>query len=136
VPSFQLTADINGDAAGGFTTLVYEPYNSANDVQNNVWQEWQPTDEGQNVASSRVLNADCTTSAGGNPAGAPFESYASIAARCPDAVVIEIGVNVGSSNPNYVTAVDDIEVQVADNDDDGSDPQTRTFDFGPKGTGA
>ena len=137
LPSFQMTADINGDAEGGFTTLVFEPYNTpGNDVQNSVWQEWQPTDAGQNVASSRVLNEDCTTSSGGNPAGAPFESYASIAARGPDAEVIEIGVNVGSFNPNYVTAVDDVEVQIADNDDDNPDPQTSTFDFGPKGTGS
>ena len=137
VPGFQVTADINGDAAGGFTTLVYEPYNtSTNDVQNSVWQEWTPTDEGQNVASSRILNEDCTTTTpGGNPGGPPFESYAAIAARCPDAAVIEIGVNVGTTNPNYVTAVDDIEVQIADNGDEGTEPQLRTFDFGPKGTG-
>jgi hypothetical protein len=135
VPSFQVTVDVNGGEAGGFTTLVYEPYNtSTNDVQNNVWQEWQPTDEGQNVASSRTIAEDCTTTQTGNPAGAPFESYASIAARCPNAVVLEIGVNVGSFNPNYVTAVDDLEVQIADNDDEGTEPQLSTFDFGPKGS--
>jgi hypothetical protein len=137
VPSFQVTADVNGDAAGGFTTLVYEPYNtSGNDVQNNVWQEWQPTDAGQNVASSRTIAVDCTTAVNGNPAGPPFESYADIAARCPAAEVIEIGVNIGSFNPNYVTAVDDLEVAIADNDDEGTDPQTSTFDFGPKGSGS
>jgi hypothetical protein len=136
VPSFQVTADINGSAAGGFTTLVFEPYNTpGNDVQNNVWQEWQPTDAGSNIASSRVLDLEaCTTATGGNAAGAPFFSYAQIATACPDAVILEIGVNVGTSNTNYVTAVDDVEVQIADNDDEGTDPQLSTFDFGPKGT--
>ena len=124
-PAINLTVDTNGtDVAGGFTTLVYEPYNSGNDVQNNVWQEWVATGAGQNWASSRVINLDCTTSSGGNPAGPPFEAPSAIATRCPGAVVLSLGVNVGSYNPNYVTAVDAIEFGVGE--------KVTTFDFGPK----
>jgi hypothetical protein len=51
LPSYQLVIDTNGDAGGGFTTLVYEPYNNEGPVgsdpqqpfANDEWQQWDAT---------------------------------------------------------------------------------------------
>jgi hypothetical protein len=46
-----------------------------------------------------------------------------VALNCPGAEVLSIGVNVGSNNPNYVTAADGVVFEtVADR---------HIFDFGP-----
>jgi hypothetical protein len=100
--SYQLLVDLNGDAAGGFTTLVYEPYQNGAVIPGE-WQTWD-VDSGQFWSSRSFSEGTCTTVAGGG--GAPFYTLAGLEATCPDAVVIGFGVNIGSNNPSYNILVD------------------------------
>lgn len=105
--SLQLAVDTNGSAAGGFTTLVYEPYwqNNANPdpapVVANTWQTWN------NIVSDGLFWS--SKSAGGLTAGAggaPFYTLAQVEAMNPDAQLLGYGVNVGTYNPGYMINVD------------------------------
>lgn len=103
-PSFQLQIDANGDAEGGFTTLVYEPYwNGA--VVPATWQQWD-VDAGLFWSSRTVSSGTCTLVAGAG--GPPLYTLEQIKAMCPNAVVLGIGVNVGSFNPGYTVATDGV----------------------------
>jgi hypothetical protein len=101
--SLQLALDLNGGtlADGGFTTLVYEPYLNG-DVTPGVWQSW-------NASAGRWWS---TRTGGGLVAGGggcPCYTKADVWARDPDAVVLGIGVNIGSNNPSYVVATDGVQ---------------------------
>jgi hypothetical protein len=102
--SYQLQVDVNGDAAGGFTTLVYEPYwNGA--VFPAQWQQWD-VDSGLFWSSRTVTDGTCALVAGAG--GPPLYSLTQLQAMCPNAVVLGIGVNVGTFNPGYTVAVDGV----------------------------
>lgn len=100
--SYQLPVDLNGDAAGGFTTLVYEPYWNGS-VAPGVWQEWD-VDAGQFWSSNTFNEGMCAVVRGAG--GPPFYTLAQLQASCPDAVVVSFGVNVGSYNPNHNVMTD------------------------------
>ena len=100
--SYQVAVDLNGDATGGFTTLVYEPYQNGT-VTPGVWQEWD-VDAGQFWSSRSFTDGTCTVVAGGG--GAPFYTLEGLQAACPDAVVQGFGVNIGSNNPSYNVEAD------------------------------
>lgn len=106
-PSFQVQILALG-TAGSFTTLVYEPYQNGT-VVNGQWQA-RDVDEGQLWSSRTVTDAggDCDLAAGAG--GAPFYTLAGLVADCPDAVVVGIGVNVGTYNPSYDTAADGVRL--------------------------
>lgn len=99
-PSYQLLVDLNGAAAGGFTTFVYEPYeNTAQGaVVPNTWQQWD-VDQGQFWSSRSFTEDSCVVAAGGG--GAPFYTLAALKTMCPNAVAVGFGVNIGSNNPGY-----------------------------------
>lgn len=100
-PSYQLEVNLNGDA-GGFTTLVYEPYwNGA--VTPGVWQQWD-VDSGQ-FWSSRTVEPLVVNGAG----GPPFYTLSQLQAAYPNAVVTSFGVNVGTYNPNYDVSTDGVQ---------------------------
>jgi hypothetical protein len=101
-PSYQLLVDINGSAAGGFTTLVYEPYENGV-VTPGVWQSWD-VDSGQFWSSRTVADGTCVLAAGAG--GAPFYTLTQLKATCPNAVVVGFGVNIGSFNPSYDVETD------------------------------
>ena len=114
--SYQLILDINGGtlADGGFTTMVYEPYQNGV-VTNGTWQQWDVA-AGQMWSSRSVTDGgSCVLSAGFG--GAPFYTLAGLQANCPNAVVIGFGVNIGSNNPSY-----DVET-------DGVNYNGTTYDF-------
>jgi hypothetical protein len=122
-PSYQLLVDLNGDAAGGFTTFVYEPYQNGVVIPGE-WQQWD-VDAGQFWSSRTVTDGTCVVVAGFG--GAPFYTLAGLQATCPNAVVIGFGVNIGSNNPGYNVYTDgvtfngttyDFEV-TTDSDQDG-----------------
>jgi hypothetical protein len=104
--SFQLQVNLNG--ATGFTTLVFEPYQNTaqGPVVAKAWQQWD-VDQGLFWSTRTVscANGDVNGTAGG-PA---TYTLADIVALCPDASVIQFGVNIGSSNPSY-----DVEVDLVD----------------------
>jgi len=100
--SYQMAVDLNGGAAGGFTTFVYEPYwNGA--VVPMTWQQWD-VDQGQFWSSRTVSDGACSVVAGAG--GPPLYTLAQIKTMCPNAVVVSYGVNVGTFNPNYNVEVD------------------------------
>lgn len=100
--SYQLLVDLNGATTGGFTTLVYEPYQNGTVVPGE-WQTWD-VDAGQFWSTRAFSDGTCVTVSGGG--GAPFYSLANLQATCPNAVVIGYGVNIGSNNPSYDVEVD------------------------------
>jgi hypothetical protein len=107
--SYQVQIDIDGDLNDGmgFTTLVFEPYWNPDQqpIVPNVWQEWD-VDMGLFWSSRTVTEGSCALVAGAG--GPPLYTLAQVQAMCPDAVVIGIGVNVGTFNPNYTVATDGV----------------------------
>jgi hypothetical protein len=106
VTALNIQVDVNGDAAGGFTTLVFEPvYNTDQGVVvNDAWQDWDAYKGG-----------DATWWSSNNIPSAPnrdtFVSWDTIVAANPDAVIIGgFGINQGSGNPGLTTAVDALAI--------------------------
>jgi len=104
--SYQLVTCLGGlvgTTCNGFTTFVFEPYESGT-VTPGVWQQWDVA-AGQ-MWSSRTASggATCNVTAGGG--GAPFYTLASLKTACPNAVVEGFGVNIGSNNPSYNVEAD------------------------------
>lgn len=95
--SYQLAIDTNGATAGGFTTLVYEPYQNGV-VTPGVWQSWD-VDQGQFWSSRSITCSNGALVAGGG--GAPFYTLQQVQTMCPEAVAVAFGVNIGSNNPSY-----------------------------------
>lgn len=104
-PSYQLpicAGGFVGSTCVGFTTLVYEPYQHGS-ITPNMWQSW---DVGSSTFwSSRTVNVDTNCVLAGNQ-GPPTYSLDSLKTSCPNAVVIQYGVNIGSNNPGYVANTD------------------------------
>lgn len=101
--SYQLLVDLNGAADGGFTTLVYEPYENGV-VTPGVWQSWDVS-SGQ-FWSSRSFTDGGTCNVTAGAGGAPFYTLAQLQESCPDAVAVGFGVNIGSNNPSYDVEAD------------------------------
>jgi hypothetical protein len=104
-PSYQLAIDVNGSAAGGFTNLVFEPYwnPTQGPIINNVWQQW-------NVANGLFWSSGTITCSNGGlvsgAGGPPLYTLAQVKTMCPEAMVVDFGVNVGSNNPDYNVETD------------------------------
>jgi hypothetical protein len=102
--SYQLQIDANGLATpGGFATLVYEPYWNGV-VVNGTWQSWD-VDEGLFWSSRTVLDCGLVAGAG----GPPLYTLDAVKTLCPNAVVVGIGVNIGTNNPGYTVATDGVQ---------------------------
>jgi hypothetical protein len=127
--SIQLQIDTNGTSAtGGFTTLVYEPYNNPldNPVLQDQWQFFNATNG--NWWSTReisCLGGLFTVSPGGG--GPPFTDPAEVALNCPGAVVLQIGVSIGSNSGANVVATDGLRINIQ-----GFDDSSTNFESGPK----
>jgi hypothetical protein len=92
LPSLNLTLDFNGPAAGGFTTLVYEPYQDGQAIHPNQWQTWDALRSGDALWwSTRAIP-------GGASQATPM-SWTSILAANPDAVMKAWGLNFGKGAP-------------------------------------
>lgn len=102
--ALNLEVDFNGAAAGGFTTLVWEPiYNSAQGaVASNVWQSWDAMTSTGRWWSTQAITGQCS-----GAAVACWRSWSQIVANNPAATITGgIGFNVGSGNPGLTAAVD------------------------------
>ena len=105
--SFQLQVDVDGTLGdgSGFTTLVYEPYWNGT-VEPNTWQSWD-------VAAGRFWSSRATTGGIGGDlvagaGGPPLYTLDQVETMYPNAVVVGIGVNVGTFNPSYDIGVDGV----------------------------
>lgn len=102
VASLNVEIDFNGPAAGGFSTLVFEPtYNpSQGALVNGVWQNWDA--KAGNWWSTQPIN--------GQPAGAAIanlRTWAQIVANNPAATILGgVGINQGSGNNGVDDNVD------------------------------
>ena len=104
-PSYQLVVCLGGatpSSCTGFTTLVFEPYENGAVIP-NTWQQWD-VDQGQFWSSRTYTNGTCAVVAGAG--GAPFYSLTALKTACPNAVVVQFGVNIGSNNPSYDVETD------------------------------
>ena len=117
VTAINLQVDVNGDAEGGFTTLVFEPvYNTVQGaVTNDTWQDWDAYNEGNAVwwSSNPIPGA---------PNRDTFVSWNTLLENNPDAVIVGgIGLNQGSGNPTLQTAADALSIKY--------EGTTTTYDF-------
>jgi hypothetical protein len=107
-PSYQLPICAGGivnNACVGFTTLVFEPYQHGVITPNDS-QSWDDGGSPNAFWSSRnVTVGESSCILVGNQ-GPPTYSLSSLKSICPDAVVVQYGVNVGSNNPGYVVNTD------------------------------
>lgn len=102
VAALNIEVDVNGSAAGGFTTLVFEPvYNTTQGaVLSGQWQHWNAYNGGNGIwwSSNPIPGA---------PNRDTFVPWSTIRAANPNAVIIGgVGVNQGSGNPALDTNVD------------------------------
>lgn len=104
-PSYQLAVNLcattNPLNPNGFTTFVFEPYQSGlpvTTVTPGVWQSWDVA-AGQMWSSRSVTCGSESVVAGAG--GPPFYTLADLQARFPAAVVVGFGVNIGTFNPSY-----------------------------------
>ena len=102
--SYQLVIDPDGDPnTANNTTLVYEPYNQNTTPVQDTWEHWDATNG--NWWSSKQITCGAFSVAPG-AGGPPFTTPGTVGANCPGATVLEVGVDVGSYNPDYTVAVD------------------------------
>jgi hypothetical protein len=104
-PSYQLVMCLNGGTTCGFTTLVFEPYQNPlmGPIVPNAWQHWNV--ESGLFWSTRTVACSNGTVAG-TPGGPAIYTIAQVSSMCPNAVVIQFGVNIGTNNPGYVVRTD------------------------------
>jgi hypothetical protein len=102
--------DANGDAPGGFTTLVFEPvYNlDQGTVVPGIWQDWDAYNSGDAIWwSSRPID--------GCLVGPCYQTWDTIVANNPNAVIIGgFGVNQGSGTGGLTASTD--ALRIAHND--------------------
>ena len=120
VAAINIVVDFNGpDAAGGFTTLVFEPvYNTDQSaVESGKWQTWDAFNGGNAIWwSSKAIPGVCASSC--------YVSWSDILAANPNATIMGgFGINQGSGNPGLTTAVDALAIGVSG--------ATTTYNFEP-----
>ena len=119
--SLNIEIDYNGDAPGGFTTLVFEPtYQNGGmaEIPTDVWQQWDALNNGEAIWwSTKDIPGVCADSC--------FVTWTSILEANPDAVVTGgLGFNIGSGwSGRFSGAADALEIGIGRN--------TTTFNFEP-----
>jgi len=116
-PSYQLAICATGATTSGcnpqvspgtgssFTTLVYEPYQGGpGAILNGVWQSWDISSDGLFWSTHTVSCSNGVIA--GTPGGPASYTLAEVQATCPDALVFQFGVNVGTNNPGYNVETD------------------------------
>jgi hypothetical protein len=107
-PAYELATCLNGgttSATCGFTTLVFEPYQNPTQgaVLPSVWQQWD-VDAGLFWSTRTVVCSNGTIL--GTPGGPATYTLAQVNTICPEALVFQFLVNVGSNNPLYTVETD------------------------------
>jgi len=116
-PAYQLATCLTGASATGcnlqsgsttkssFTTLVFEPYQNPlqGPVLPNVWQKWD-VDAGLFWSTRTVVCSNGTVV--GTPGGPATYTLSALKEMCPEALVFQFLVNVGTNNPLYQVRTD------------------------------
>lgn len=116
-PSYQLaicatgatTSGCNPQTAPGvgssFTTLVYEPYQGGQGaIVNGEWQNWDINSGGLFWTTHTVVCSGGTLV--GTSGGPASYTLAQVQLACPDALVFQFGLNIGTNNPGYNVEAD------------------------------
>ena len=116
-PSYQLAICATGATASGcnpqfvpaahssFTTLVYEPYQGGQGaIANGEWQSWDISSGGKFWSTHTVVCSNGTLV--DTPGGPASYTLAQVKSMCPDALVFQFGINIGSNNPGYNVETD------------------------------
>jgi hypothetical protein len=110
VPSINIQVDYNGEALGGFTTLVFEPvYNTdQGTVTPGEWQTWDAFNGGNAVWwTTRPINGCLLPPC--------FMTWEDIVSNNPDAVILGgFGVNQGSGNGGLTASTDALRLSYGD----------------------
>jgi hypothetical protein len=117
-PAMNIEVDVNGlAAAGGFTTLVYEPvYNGYAAYPTDSWTSHDAYNGGAGIWWS-------TQAIPGVPlAFDSFVAWSVIAAANPEAVVLRVGINQGGGNPGLYGAADAVAFNGTTHDFELSNP--------------
>ncbi len=114
-PNFQLTANLSPSIT--FATVNYEPYEQAVPDTANTWQSF-------NILSGLVWATHIPASSPGG-INDPI-SWSSFVSLFPNATVLGVGANVGSTWPAMTGNVDAISIGT-----DGAGGATTTYDFAP-----
>ncbi len=119
VPAINIQVDVNGDAAGGFTTLVFEPVYNTNqgNIEDGKWQTWDAYNGGNAIWwSTRAIPGVCAFSC--------YVTWNTIVANNPNAVIVGgFGLNQGSGNPALTASSDALTL--------GYNGDCITYDFEP-----
>jgi hypothetical protein len=91
LPSLNLTLDFNGPAAGGYTTLVYEPYQDGRTIVAGHWQSWDALRGG----AAKWWSTRPLALLPGNGQQASPQPWSDILTKYPDAVMVAYGLNFG-----------------------------------------
>ena len=107
--AYQLETCLNGltgTTCNGYATLNFEPYQNSQEgaIIPGAWQQWD-VDAGF-FWSTRTRTCSNGTIQGANTGPQTLYTLAQIQAACPDAVVFNHYVNVGTNNPGYDIYVD------------------------------
>ena len=99
-PALNVEVDLNGAAAGGYTTLVYEPYYTVGSaaLKLDTWQTWDAA-QGRWWTTRPAAPFTATF-------GADTRLWSDVLAANPDAVIISVGINQGSGNAGLIAAAD------------------------------
>lgn len=103
-PALNVSVDVNGQAEGGFTTLVFEPIyqtGGAGAVQSDVWQLWDAGDTTKWWSTNPISGA---------PNRDTFVTLESIKAANPDAVILGYAINQGGGNAGLIGASDGLTI--------------------------
>ena len=93
--SLNVPVLLNGDS--GFTTLVFEPvYQPGASLASDTWQQWLASGDGVWWSTRTVTSGDGTTTFCGGATYACMRTWDDIVASFPDAVVGQVGFNIGS----------------------------------------
>lgn len=90
-------------------------------MQDDQWQFWDATN-GNWWSTQRIECGAFVVEPGAG--GPPFTTPATVAANCPGAQLILLGLSIGSGAPNLTVGADALHFQTTEGD--------FTFDFGPK----
>jgi hypothetical protein len=101
-PLTSPVTDQNPLGCTGYTSFIYEPYWNMSGGM-SAWREYD-VDAGQMWSSRSYSSGTCTVTAGAG--GPPLYTLGAIQTACPNAVVVEFGVNIGTYNPSYDISVD------------------------------
>jgi len=122
--SIQVGAFCDATADTGFTTFVFEPYLNPDQhsINSNQWQTWG------DATSGMWWSTHTFTGGGGQADVEPFASLmAKYMSACPNAGIVDIGLGMGSANPDTAGWADNLQYTTSAGSENWNFQATPTF---------